>query len=593
MRSDTSFLNAVFPLLNRGDEAGAMRLVEERLARDPGDADTNKIRAMIHGAHKRFEDAAACLRLAIARAPDDPETHMMLGNVMVAVKGYEEGAKAFATCLRACPTDAGSVMGLGQCLISLGRTEEAVAAMERGIEASPDDANMYGFAASMLVVIGQVARAMAIVKRGYARLPHATGLLSFIVQNSNFLEGVDPVEHRDLHRRLCDAWASHAPRPAVPLDNTLDPSRTLRVGFLSGDFKLHACAFFMRSLVPLLDRRKVSVFCYSTAAAEDAVTPIFKSGATWRPAAHLDDATLAATIRADRIDVLVDCSGHFEGNRLPALQPRVAPVQCTWLGYPNTTGLSTMDWRIVDAITDPPEHDAHLSERAARLPACFVCHTPPKDAPEVSVRSPDEPVVFGSFNRLDKVTDSTLDAWCRVLRAVPASRMAIKSRMMTGELQDLAKARFTSRGIDASRILASDYVPDTRSHLSLYQGIDIALDAFPYNGTTTTCEASWMGVPVVTLLGSVHRARVGASINTALGLTEMIAKDVDEYVAIASALASDAPRRAALRSGLRARMAASPLCDAARYARDFEALLRDLWRQHVATVRRVASIASG
>ena len=483
---------------------------------------------MIHGAHERFEEAAACLRLALESAPDDPETSMMLGNVMVATKGYEEGARAFEGYLRSCPADAGAVMGLGQCLISLGRTEEAVAAMQRGIDASPDDANMYGYMASVLVAIGQVARAMAIVKRGYARLPHATGLLSFIVQNSNFLEGVDPVEHRDLHRRLCDAWAAHAPRPPARLDNSLDPERTLRVGFLSGDFKVHACAFFMRSVIPLLDRRRTSVYCYSTAAAEDAMTSVFKSGTTWRPVAHLDDASLAATIRADRIDVLVDCSGHFDGNRLPALQPRVAPVQCTWLGYPNTTGLSTMDWRIVDAITDPPEHDAHLSERAARLPACFICYTPPADAPEVSARDDAEPIVFGSFNRLDKVTESTLDAWCRVLRGVPGARMAIKSRMMTGELQDLAKARFTSRGIEASRIVASDYVPDTRSHLALYQGIDIALDAFPYNGTTTTCEATWMGVPVVTLLGNVHRARVGASINTALGLAELIARDVDD-----------------------------------------------------------------
>jgi predicted O-linked N-acetylglucosamine transferase (SPINDLY family) len=172
-----------------------------------------------------------------------------------------------------------------------------------------------------------------------------------------------------------------------------------------------------------------------------------------------------------------------------------------------------------------------------------------------------------------------------VLRAVPQSRMAIKSRMMTGELQDLAKARFTSRGIEASRIVASDYVPDTRSHLALYRGIDIALDAFPYNGTTTTCEATWMGVPVVTLVGSVHRARVGASINTVLGLTELIARDVDDYVAIAAALAGDRPRLAALRGTLRARMAASPLCDAPRFARDFEALIRGLWKEHVAGAR--------
>jgi predicted O-linked N-acetylglucosamine transferase (SPINDLY family) len=563
--------------LERGGEDRALWLINEQLGRDRNDPTANKLRAMIHGAHDQYDNAAACLRRCVGADPTDMEAQLMLGNVLLTLRSYEEAAAAYHIYVKSAPTDPGAVMGLAQCLVSLGRLEDGVRAMEDGNAASPDDANMYGCLASILVAIGHISRAMELVKRGYARLPQAKGLLAFLVQNSNFIEGVDPVEHRQWHEELCAGWVGLSQRPTPAFTNSKEPGRMLRVGFMSGDFRHHACAYFLRGLLFNFDRTRIQPVCYMTNNIMDSLTTMFMNAFEMRQFAETDDDTLAATIVADRIDILIDCAGQFEGNRLPSLIPRVAPIQCTFLGYPNTTGMPTMDYRIVDAITDPPENDSHLSEKAARLPGCFLCFTPSRDSPEVGVRDMNAPISFGSFNRLDKVTDGTLDVWCRVLAANPTSTMTIKSRMMTRELMDAAIQRFTSRGIEASRIIASDYVPDTRSHLSMYRNIDIALDAFPYNGTTTTCESIWMGVPVVTLRGNTHRARVGTSLLTALGLEQLIASDADQYVQIASQLAADRTALAAMRTGLRPRMAASPLCDDVGYSRKFEALLREMW----------------
>lgn len=564
--------------LNAGREDEARKLLATHLKKSPMDPGANRLLAMVHGAHDEFEQAAFCLRRTVAADPKDIEARQMLGNVLISLKKYVEAAQAYRACVAAAPHDAGSVMGLAQCLVSLGRLDEAISVMERGIAASPDDANMYGFMGSVLVAIGRVAQAMEVVKRGAARLPSATGLWDFVAQNSNFLDGVDAADHRTWHERIGAAWEQQASRPEPVFRNSPLTGRPLRVGFLSGDYGYHACAFFLKGLLLNLDRTRVIPHCYSTKRWADGWSKPFESACEWRDVSELSDDALASTIMADTIDILVECSGHFQGNRLRALTPRAAPVQCTYLGYPNTTGLKTIDYRIVDAITDPPENDWHLSEKPARIQGCFVCFSPFEGAPAIAPRDPACPVVFGSFNRLDKATDRTLDAWCSVLKEVAESSMVIKSRMMTKELKDLAVARFTSRGIDRSRIVTSDFIADPAGHLSLYNQIDIALDTFPYNGTTTTCEAVWMGVPVVTLMGHSHRARVGASLNTALGLESLIAENERQYVGAAVSLAHDRARLSVLRQQLRARMAASALCDGAGFARRFEELLATLWR---------------
>lgn len=568
--------------LNTGREEEARKMLAAHLKKHPMDVGANKLMAMICGAHDDFEQALTYLRRAEAAEPKNAEIKFMLGNTLLAIKRYAEAVKPLEACWGLSYHDPQVALGLSQALISSGRLDDAMRALNRSIEATPDDANTYGNASSVMIAIGNVGEAMEVVRRGYARLPNATGLLESLVQNTNFIDNVDPVEHRKLHEKLAATWLGYITRAERVLGNTNERDRVLRVGFLSADYGYHACAMFMRAALTNFDHGRIVPYAYSCRQWNDGYAEVFKQTCVWRDVSGLDHDQTAAAIIADGIDILVDCSGHFSGNRLPALMPRVAPIQCTWLGYPNTTGLPTMDYRIVDRVTDPPAMAGHTTEQLARLPDCFLCFSPNPNAPAVGQTGAGRDdrathITFGSFNRLDKATPSTLDAWCRVLRAVPDSRMMLKSRMMTEELQRMAIGRFSSRGIEPHRIVPSDYVSSAEEHLGMYNKVDIALDTFPYNGTTTTCEATWMGVPVVTLAGEMHRARVGASLNTVVGLPQLIGRDVDQYVNIAVGLAADWRDLAALKGSLRGKMAASALCDAPAYARKFEVLLRTMW----------------
>jgi predicted O-linked N-acetylglucosamine transferase (SPINDLY family) len=286
------------------------------------------------------------------------------------------------------------------------------------------------------------------------------------------------------------------------------------------------------------------------------------------------------------MDVLIDLSGLTTGNMLAAFAMRPAPVQMTYLGYPNTTGVAAVDYRIVDSITDPPGAEAHAVERLLRIDPCFLCYGgmeaarvaegPPSQAP-----GSGGAVTFGSFNALQKVTDTTMRLWAEILRAVPGgrARLAVKY-MSTGDEQTRARLRqrLEAAGVPADRIVLMAPLPEYRDHLEAYGEIDVALDTFPYNGTTTTCEALWMGVPVVTMAGRVHAARVGASLLSAAGLPDLVARDADGYVAAAVRLAQDAGRLAALRSGLREQMKRSPLCNRAGFGERFGEAVRGAWR---------------
>jgi predicted O-linked N-acetylglucosamine transferase (SPINDLY family) len=297
----------------------------------------------------------------------------------------------------------------------------------------------------------------------------------------------------------------------------------------------------------------------------------------------MSDADLAALIEREAIDIVVDCSGHTAANRLTALSRKPAPVQVTWLGYPATTGLPAIDYRLTDAIADPPDADAFSSETLVRLPNGFLCYGPPPAAPAVSPLPARQSgtIVFGSFNNPAKINAGVVAAWTRLLAAVPRARLLLKAKQFgDAPTRALFLDRFAASGCDPARI---DLLPADRAlddHLAQYAKIDIALDPFPYNGTTTTCEALWMGVPVITLRGDRHAARVGASLLTRVGLEDWIAADIDAYVATAAAFAADLDRLAALRGGLRQRVMASPLTDPVGFARDVEWAYRDLWQRY-------------
>jgi predicted O-linked N-acetylglucosamine transferase (SPINDLY family) len=327
------------------------------------------------------------------------------------------------------------------------------------------------------------------------------------------------------------------------------------------------------------------VTCYANGSEEDATTERLKAlSDAWRIVAAKSDDEAHALIRDDRIDILVDLAGHTGRNRMTLFARRAAPIQVTYLGYPNTTGLKAMDYRFTDAMADPVgSTEALHTETLVRLDGGFLCYRPPEDGPAVA----EPPVVasgcitFGSFNTLAKVNVALIARWSAILAGVPDSRLVLKARSFADPVaRDYILQLFVQNGIAPERIELSDWTADTRSHLERYAGIDIALDTFPYNGTATTCEALWMGVPVVTMAGRVHASRVGASLLSRIGLDALIASSPEAYLRAAIDLAHDLPRLRDLRGALRARMAASPLMDSARIARAVEAAYRTMWRQY-------------
>jgi predicted O-linked N-acetylglucosamine transferase (SPINDLY family) len=299
----------------------------------------------------------------------------------------------------------------------------------------------------------------------------------------------------------------------------------------------------------------------------------------WRETQELTDEALAALIESDAIDVLVDLGGHTAGNRLMCFARRPAPVQVTYCGYPGTTGLSTMDWRLTDAVADP-EGTADTTERLYRLPHGFLCYQPLPGAPEVGpppARARGH-VTFGSFNNLAKLNDGVLSLWARVLREVPDARLFLKAKGLTDQ-EPAARLRdsLEQNGVEPTRIMIAPYAATPAEHLALYQQVDIGLDPFPYNGTTTTCEALWMGVPVITWRGHRHAGRVGASLLERVGLGALVAESADDYLRIATSLAADVGGQEGLRATLRDRMATSPLTSAVTLTRDIEAAYREMW----------------
>lgn len=593
---------ALVAMLERGEEPAVLARLTTRLAADAHDTTANLLLALIHGSRDDHDAALAHAAAALdgPRTPapaDAAMLHRVRGNILMVRRAHADALDAFEASIHARPEQPDMQVAAARCEISLNRFEAAVRRFEAALARFPDAQDVVTGYASTLFNIGRPREVVALVDRCIARFPECTELHEIRCFSRNFLDGVDPLAHREEHRALAARYEAAYPRPPFPIAPARDPKKRLRVGFISGDFAEHACAYFLQAPILSMDRRGFTPVCISTLRHQRGQDR-FRAACEWLDVAEQHPDAIAHTLASANLDIAIDCAGFSGGHVLGSLVPRIAHIQLTWLGYPNTTGLSSMDGRIVDAVTDPsPAADAHATERLVRLPGCFLCYTPPTDSPPTPVRDATRPITFGSFNRTSKLGDRAIRAWARVLTAVPDARLLVKEGARSDELRERTRATFAHAGVDPARIDLSDWITDVREHLRLYERLDIGLDAFPYNGTTTTFEACWMGVPVVTLAGETHRARVGASINAALGLDDLVARDDDDFVAIATALARDRARLATLQASLRDRMRgptaheltgkprALVLCDPAAYARKFEAALRALWVQACAPPR--------
>jgi predicted O-linked N-acetylglucosamine transferase (SPINDLY family) len=571
-----------------GHYAETLALIDRALVLDPAQPATRYGRAMALQSLGRYDEAVGEYEQAVALKPDYVEALHNLAALLQKIGRTDEAISIYRRVLALKPDYVDAYSNMGVALRDRFRFADAVACFEAALKRDPGHAELHNNLGVVLKAQGRLDEAAAHYRQALALKPDYVGAHSNILMSLNYRPDLDRGEVYRAHGEW-DARHGRKRAPAEPvLPRDRNPDRPLRVGYVSPDFRDHSVAYFFEPLLARHDPRQVETVCYANAPKADHVTERLKSHARhWRQIDRLDEAAIAEQIRADGIDILVDLAGHSSNHALTVFARKPAPLQVTWLGYPNTTGLAAMDYRLTDEIADPPGAAAALhTERLEYLPHGFLCYQPAKSAPPASAlpAAASGIVTFGSFNNLAKVTPQVVAVWAEILRCVSNSRLLLKSAAFAdAATRRLYAGRFGVAGIGPERLSLLPQDVGTTAHLARYHELDVALDPFPYSGTTTTCEALWMGVPVLTLAGSTHAGRVGASLLTRLGLDSLVALDEAGYVAAAIRLAGDLSALAALRAGLRARLSRSPLCDAGGFAREIEAAYRRMWQRYLET----------
>ena len=527
---------------------------------------------------RRNAEAEAAFRRAVKLAPRLAPAHQNLGAALAAQELLEDAIASEVRALKLAPNSAAAWNNRAVFEGSGGEFPAARRAALRALQIEPDHPDALNTLAQIRLEEGDASTSLELIGRVLARQPAHRAAGSARLMNQNYVGAGSVTEAREIAARL---------RPEGPPftfeRHDRNPSRRLRVGYVSADFRQHSCASFIKPLFAAHDPQAVEIIAYSENPRDDEVTALIRRHtAAWKPIVSLGDSAVAELVHRDGIDILVDLSGHTAGNRLPVFALKPAPVQVTWLGYPATTGVAEIDYRLTDAHVDPAiSHvDAAYTEKLWRLPECFIVYQPDPAAPAISSRQGRDAVTFGSFNHLPKITPEVVAAWSRILAQVRGSHLIMKGRRLgDAEVSRRYLSMFASHGIPGERLTLVGWKMAPADHFALYNQVDIALDPFPYNGTTTTCEALWMGVPVVTLAGDTHAGRVGESLLHAVGLESFVARTVPDYVGRAVALAQKPDDRATMRQALRDRMRGSALCDAPAFARRMEAAFREMWQR--------------
>lgn len=549
----------------------AVRVLSQRA---PRRADALEVLAILLARAGRLQQAMHHFQRAAALEPRSATLRANFGNALLQGGKPAEAAAEFQAALAIAPQDQPAWQGLFFAQAALRDRAAWLATAERILERWPDWRQIALLYVHGLREAQRIDDALVYLDAWNTRHPRDAAMLSGRAHLGNFR--VQSRQADFAGHQAYGAALGGSPRP--PSVATAGP-RPLRVGILSGDLRTHSVGFFLE---PLLEHRPADVEClaFSTqrAAASDRMEPRFRALLpAWHDVETLSDPDLDQLLRAQRLDVLLELSGHTGGNRLGALRHKPAPVIVHALGYPNTTGHPAFDARVVDSHTDPPGAESFSSERLLRLDPCFLCYRPLPNAPEPTLPAGEAPIVFGSFNNTAKLSPETIALWSRLLRELPAARLFLKSEALSDPAHASAlAAQFAAHGLEPDRLEMRGFTAGLAEHLALYGRVHVALDPFPYQGTTTTCEALWMGLPVVVLEGDRHAARVGVSLLHAVGHPEWIARSEDDYVRLARELASDLVRLRDLRVGLRGEVAASPLVDGPAYAARFFAALRSL-----------------
>lgn len=597
-----------------GDVEGAAAAYRRAIEMHPGLVSAHNNLGVVLCELGRPEEALALLDQALALVPDAAWVHVHRGNAYKELRRYADAIAAYDRALQLAPDLSEGWNNLADALQMSGDTTQAVAAAERALALNPQDpqvlntlGTLYAAAKRPLEAEASLRRALAIepdnavywlnlgnalteVKDKVASLRRALELdpgfelaQSQLLFTLNYLDDQTP---QDLLReaRRYGALLARRVKAATQWANERSPERALRIGLVSADFCQHPVSYFLEATLMAAVEKEFVWIAYSGTEKEDEVTARLRDHFdAWRDARQLTDGDLVRRIVDDRIDLLIDLSGHTAGHRLPVFAAKPAPVQATWLGYVGTTGIAAIDYLIADPHVLPAGLPSHTCEEPWRLPECYMSFTRPPFTLELS----EPPLLkngyptFGCFNNLAKLNNRVLDLWARVLLAIPDARLLMRAKPLADEaVCQRLRSRFTAQGVDPARLEFGTSLPSREAGMAEYGRVDIALDPFPYTGATTSVEALWMGVPVLTLKGDRFIARVGESFNRNLGLDDWIAQDADDYVLRAARLCRDTETLKRLRRSLRERGAASPLGNPVWFANQLESALRGMWRRY-------------
>ncbi len=580
-------------LLRRADESNSAPEAVESISA-PDRLHVCITQAAGHAAAGDHAAAAKLYRESLDLQPQDPRVWCNFGAELDAIGQGGEAELAYRRALELDPALAEAWYNLGKLQQERGRESEAESCYRSALallDVVRDHAlwqlayNNWGL---LLQSQGRLTDALKLYREALAAFPTAASLHSNLLFLLNLDDLLPPQQVAAEYRRWGELHADPLSAAAGPHANPPEPDRLLRIGYVSADFRSHALASFAEPFLAHHNRRTVRIYCYSNGRRADNVTRQLRALADeWRDITALSDDEAARLIRDDGIDILVDLSGHTEGNRLLLFARRPAPMQMTWLGYLGGTGMAAMDFRITDSYIDPVGvAEPMYRERLLRLPHGNGCYQPPRDAPEVNAlpAAMRGHVTFGSFNNFPKLTEATKRTWARLLARLPGARLRVVGVPAGGGCDRMLEI-FESEGVFADRIDVLGRLPFD-AYMEQYLQADIALDPFPHNGGTTTLESLWMGVPVVTRAGRAGSSRCSSSYLSNVGLPDLIAGSWEEYIDIASRLAGDLPRLAGLRAGLRTRMRESALLDAPGFTADLEALYRSAWQEWCACKAR-------
>ena len=576
-------LGVVFLRQGKREEAAEMLQMALKLAPDYGEAMNNLGVALRESG--RPEESLPWFEKASEKSPNKPDIWNNLALAYKDVGKLPQALKAAAKAVDIDPLYAAGHFTLSICRHLDNDLDGALEAGRKAADLAPNHPSALCALGYKLIEVGDVEEGLALLKHSLSIFPDPEAY-SNVFLAINYLERFRPEDVFVMHEEWGRMQMEIAKPEALEFHRYRDPHRRLRVGYMSPDFRMHSVFFFAEPILRNHNKEQVEVFCYSNLTRPDSKTIQAQVYADhWRDIGSLKGEEIVETIRADELDILVELAGHTAGNLLPVLAHRMAPIQISAIGYPCTTGLPTIDYRISDPHCSPDGSEHLNTERLLRLPESFWCYSPPDTAPDVAPLPVDQrgTITFASINNFAKVTEAVQDVWAQVLLAVPDARLILQAGGCASKVaREKVAARFASHGVAEDRL-------DFRGHagfddfMRLFEEVDIVLDPFPFNGGTTTCHNLWMGTPTITLAGKAHAGRMGVSMLTNLGLTDLIAVDHQDYVRIAQELAGDPHRLREIRKTLRTRMEASPLRDEVRYTRQLEQAYRDVWSQYCAS----------